>query len=230
MAPKHFAVEGEITGLHSLRGPAAVGNCKIARTSFHNNSTPVPLKPEDRLTIQDVAIYQCQHWACFARGVVFRDVSVTDIRGGGRAPSFLFGCAYIHVSLRGWISGVMMRWQVDFDNQQLSRRFLWANMTLYESIDWALNIEEANFSFFESLLGIPAHLVRRNARSHFVMKREAAEALLAESAEPTVWRVTAQQLIESGLPNTVIVTGGAGKKLKAQIDEGTALVDRGLLE
>ena len=147
--PKHFPVSGEVHGLpRVVRLPATIGHCKISSTAFHNNHTAIPRSPAERLTIQDVAVYRCQHWACSAHGVAFEHVTVTDIRGGGMATSFLWGCLFRHVVLRGWFGGVLFRWQVDHTDKVLSRRFLTANLAVYASIDWALDISESSFSIY----------------------------------------------------------------------------------
>jgi hypothetical protein len=177
-----------------------------------------------------VTVYRCEHYACHAFGVAFENVTVHDIRGGGRAPSFLWGCVFSRVVLQGWISGLMFRWQVDLDDERYSRHFLQANLAYYQSVDWALDVSQARFSFYEVLLGVPSHLIRRDATRQFVMKREAAHVLTNETTEATGWRITASDLIESGLPDTVIVTGGTGKRVQSQLDEARALADRGLLE
>jgi hypothetical protein len=229
-----FTVSQEITGLSRLshKLPATIGDCKISHTAFHNNSTAIPTDPAKRLTIRDVSIYRCQHWACYAYGVVFDNVTLMDVRGGGigaKAPSFLWGCVFSRVRIRGPLSGLWFRWKVDPDDDSLSRRFLWANIALYESIDWALDISEARFSIYESLIGVPSRLIKRDPTRHFVMAREAALKLAAEGGESTVWRITAQDLIESGVPDAVIVVGGAGKRQRTELDAAKALIDRGLL-
>jgi hypothetical protein len=229
-----FSVSQEVTGFSRLshKLPATIGDCKASYTAFHNNSTAVPTDPAKRLTIRNVSIYRCHHWACHAHGVVFDNVTLTDVRGGGvgaKAPSFLWGCVFSRVQIRGPLSGLWWRWKVEPDDDSLSRRFLWANIALYQSIDWALDVSEARFSIYESLLGVPARLVKRDPTRHFVMTREAALSLAAESGESTVWRITAQLLVESGLPDTVIVVGGSGKRQRTELDAAKALTDRGLL-
>jgi hypothetical protein len=227
--PRHFPVTGEITDLGCPRLPATVGHCKIADTAFHNNWTPMPCKPEERLTIRDVAVSRCAHWACSANGAVLDDITITDLRGGGRAPSFLWGCVYSRVRLRGWISGLMWRWQLDPNDDAKSRRFLQANLAMYESVEWALDITEARFSFYESLMGIPARLVRRDSTAQFVMTQESARQLANDAGSSSVWHITAAKLVESGLNDTVIVLGGTGKSLRSRQDQAKALLDRGLL-
>ena len=70
---------------------------------------------------------RCAHWACSARGAMFEDVTLTDIRGGGRAPSFLWGCVFSRVTLRGWISGILFRQYVDPQDETANRVFSAAN-------------------------------------------------------------------------------------------------------
>jgi hypothetical protein len=123
---------------------------------------------------------------------------------------------------------VLWRWQIDPGDVEKSRRFLWANLERYRTIDWALDISEAQFSFYQSLVGIPSGLVRRNPERHFVMTRDAALSLLQEE-ESGVWRLSAQELLDTGLPDTVCVVGGSGKALRHDIAQAQMLVGRGLL-
>lgn len=184
----------------------------------------------DRLTIRDVEVRQCQHWACSAYGAVFENVVVTDLRGGGRAPSFMWGCLFSRVTLRGWISGLLVRWQIDPEDDSLSREFLAANLSRYQTMDWALDITQAQFSFVESLPGVPAALVKRDPESHFVMTAAAARRLREESKEISVWTVIADNLLSSPIQDTVIAVGGLGKKLRTDLAAARALRDRGLLQ
>jgi len=227
---KYFPVSGELHGLHRSTNSAVVGNCSIASVAFHNNSIGIPSKPKDRCVIRDVSVYRCEHWACHAYGALFEDVTVTDIRGGGKAPSFLWGCVYSRVTLRGLISGLLFRWQLDPNDVTTSKRFLASNLALYESIDWALDISAAKFSFLQCLTGVPPKLVRINPEVHFVLSLKAASELVSRSAAKDIWAICAEELIESGMDSVVIVVGGSGKKQQAEIQSALALRAEGLLQ
>lgn len=134
---------------------------------------------------------RCAHWACSARGAMFEDVTLTDIRGGGRAPSFLWGCVFSRVTLRGWISGILFRQYVDPQDETANRVFSAANAELYQSINWALDIREAQFSFFQSLPGIPPKLILRNPDTHFVLTRGSASRGRTSAALPSRPRIGA---------------------------------------
>jgi hypothetical protein len=228
--PKHFPVDGEVFGLHVARASSALGNVSLRSIAFHNNYVAAPSKPTDRCTIRSVSVFRCEHWACSAHGVLFEDVTVEDIRGSGTARSFLWGCVYSRVVLQGWISGLLFRWQVDPNDLHASKRFLISNRALYESIEWALDITEAKFSFLQCLTGIPPQLVRLNPQVHFVLKHQAAVQLLSGVEKKDVWSSCAEELIESGMDAVVIAVGGSGAKQRLDIQQAYALRAQGLLQ
>ena len=51
----------------------------------------------------------------------------------------------------------------------------------------------------------------------------------AMDATQTVWTLTAQELLELDLADTVLVTAGSTKSLREYLDEAAQLRDRGLL-
>ncbi|MEL6449425.1 MAG: hypothetical protein AAFQ62_15940 [Pseudomonadota bacterium] len=205
------------------------GNVSVGRTTVHNNSTPVPSTVRDRVTVRDVSVFQCRHYACLAHGAIFEDVTVTDIKCVGNAPSFLWGCSYSRVSLRGYIGGLMFRWQCDLQDMRLSTEVAAAQSNEYAGVEWALDLTEADFSSFEALLGVPARLVKRKSGEHFVLTRAAAESIISGSEGYSVWRISAEDLLESPFDDTVLVVGGTGSAKRRDLDEARALQDKGLL-
>lgn len=123
----------------------------------------------------------------------------------------------------------MFRWMVDPGDSAANQAFALANAELYRSIDWALDIREAKFSFFETLIGVPADLVLRNPEFHFVMTRASAVEIAADRERFAIWSIAAEGLLESALEDTVIVVGGTGKKLKADLAQAYELRTQGLL-
>jgi hypothetical protein len=226
---KHFPVRGEVHGLRPSNSTALLGNCSFSSISFHNNHVPRPSHPSRRVKVHDVAVFRCEHWACSAQGTIFEDVTVTDIRGGGRAMSFLWGCVFSRVILRGWISGILFRRNIDPEDQAANHAFAAANAEMYQTITWALDIREAQFSFFQDLLGIPPKLILRNPDVHFVLTRESATRLVGTGERFGVWAITAQDLLASGLDETVVVVGGTGAKLKTALEEVRELRSEGFL-
>ncbi len=223
--PSYFPVDGEVSGLNVRGARSEIGNCSLRSIAFHNNHIGYPFSLNERSVIRDVSIHKCAHWACSAYGTLFEDVSVADIRGGGRAMSFLWGCVFSRVTLRGWISGVLVRWQVDSNDLEFSKRFLAKNLAIYRSIEWALDITQAQFSFVECLYGVPSHLVRINPDRHFVLTRSSAERMLQRS---DVWKICADGLLETNMESVVVVVGGRGAKLKEGLASALKLREEGL--
>ena len=227
--PRYFPVEGEISGLYIASKRAVIEDVSLAGTAFNNCSIHPPRKPADRAVLRRITVGRVHHWACRACGALFDDVTVTDIRGGGRAPSFLWACAYHHVTLRGSIGGLMFRWQLNFKQDEgMSASYHEANLALYESMDWAIDVSEAKFTSTESLIGIPPHLVRRDPATQFLLTRTPAEVILRDRPH-SVWSVIAERLIDSGMPGVVVAVGGRGERLRADLDAARTLTDEGLL-
>ena len=225
---KRLELRGEISGLHPLQSPVVLSNLSLAHMSINNCDVPLAANPKQRATLRDISIFECEHYACSVHGARLQDIVVTDVRGSSKAPSFLRGCVFSHVTLRGGMGGVWFSPIADSFHPHLTQPYLAANAAEYRNIDWALDITEARFGHFFSLAGIPASLVRRNPARHWVMTREAAQVLVKEAAQ-TIWTSCAQQLIELGLADTVLVVAGSTKSVRGDLEEAAQLRDRGLL-
>jgi hypothetical protein len=222
------ALTGEISGLQRPASPLVLANFSLARISINNCSIPLEPRPQRRAILRDISLFECEHYACSADGASFQDIVVTDLRGYGKAPSLLSGCAYSHVTLRGRMGGLWFRPQASMDDPQVEAAYRSANAAHYATTDWALDITEAKFGHFFSLAGIPASLVRRNAQLHFAMTRDGARVVASE-ANRTVWGLCAQELLDLDFPDAVLVTGGSPKLRRSYLDDAARLRERGLI-
>lgn len=223
-------LRGEISGLHPKQSPLVLANLSLAHMSINNCDIPFERRPELRARVSNISIFQCEHYANSADGALFHEVVVTELRGSSKAPTILRGCVYSRVTLRGRMGGLWLSSSESFlyEDPHLQAAYRAANAAEYRTIDWALDITEAKFSHYFSLAGIPASLIRRRSEDHFVMTREAA-LVLAKDEDRTVWTLTAQDLVDSGLPDTVIVIGGSAKLLRGYLEDVQRLRDRGLI-
>lgn len=203
--PKHFKVAGEVTGFAVTSAPATIGGFRFEGTRIHNNRTPNLKSARHRVCIQDVQIRRCQHWANYANAVIFRNIDIEDVRGGGRAPLFLRACFFENVRIRGWFGGVCFQWQYSND-ETLNRALLDDNLRRYQSVEIALDIAEGRWTTYDSLIGVPAKLVKRDPARQFILTRKSAAAL-ADRRDIRAFSITAEDLLKSGLPDTVIVPG-----------------------
>lgn len=206
---RRLPLRGEISGHQAVR--SSLSGFSVAHMSINNCAIPIARRPEQRVTLRDISIFQCEHYACAAYGVRFQDIQVTDLRGYSNGSSQLSGCLYSHVTLRGRMGGLRITPRASPFDLSLNEPYRVANAAEYRSIDWALDITEAKFGHFFALMGIPASLVRRNPALHFVMTREAA-LVVAHDPGPSVWAGTAQELLDLGLPDAVLVIGGSSER------------------
>lgn len=228
--PKYFPVQGEISGLSILTKGEVIENGSIWGTSLNNCSIHPPADPGDRAILRHISLTRIEHYANRAWGAFFDDITVTDIRSPGIIRTFMWGCAYRHVTLRGWIGGLMFRWQLHFrDDRRMEKRYQKANAKLYESMDWAIDVSEAKFTALESLLGIPPHLVRRDPAAQFLLTRASAEVILRDKPR-SIWSVVAERLIESPMPGVITIVGSGSQRHKADLALARDLAAEGLLE
>lgn len=221
--PKSFHVHGEITGYSIESVPATVGGFTLEGARVHNNWTIETTDPLSRITIQGVVVRRCQLWSMWPKGLLFRNVEVEDIRGAG-VPVQLSACHFENVRLSGWIGGLLFKWQHG-NNEIVNRAFVDDNLRRYSMIEQALDISKARWRTFDSLIGVPARLVKRDAKAQFILKRENARSLVNRD-DVSAWRVAARDLLESGLPDTVVVPGES----RAGLEAAERLLAAGLID
>lgn len=223
----------EMTAEHiNLRvygGRSPIESVALSRASFQSCHVGLSSDKKERAVFRDISLSKCKHGASFIHGAVLERVVITDLTGGGRVPTFLWGCLYSQVILKGPISGLMFRWQVASDDERLSREFVEQAASYYKSVPFALDITEAKFTTFDALLGIPPSLIKRDVETQFVLLRERIEAI-KNAGQSTIWRIVAQSLNLSPLPGVVIVLGKRDTKHALHLKEAQTLRAMGILQ
>ncbi len=156
----------------------------------------------ESVEVKDAAFLECEFIGCAAVLVAkggkrntFRSLTVS----GGRAHNCLledaivedciidsldigelfrtWGTVYRHVVLRGPIRGWFSAINVPYDYRTpaVRERVVRANADYYGSVDWALDIRDAEFEGAD-IEGIPAHLLRLDPETQAVAKRARLEA------------------------------------------------------
>lgn len=147
---------------------------------FESCSVAVGAHARDRPTIRNVQLRNCTALGCAIGAVIAEDVLVEGLRTTGRVPLFIRGAAFRHVVLRGHIGGLTITGDArrpsvkGIDDVKLKREIDEANERYYRSVDWALDISEAECEDLDMRGGIPASLIRRDPRTQIVVTRERA--------------------------------------------------------
>jgi hypothetical protein len=90
------------------------------------------------------------------------------------ALHWLSGCVFKHVTLKGRIGPLMTIPPNEGMEARLRTAFDAAVEEYYRDVDWALDIAEAEFSSAD-LYMVPGHLVRRDPRTQFLLRRDVVE-------------------------------------------------------
>ncbi len=127
----------------------------------------------DRTGICNSDIRDCSHAGCAVKGGIVEDVLVENFK---TAKMFhTWGTVFKHVTFRGRIGRVMLSdlFEQPFKGKitSVQRAFEKANAEYYSTVDWALDIREAEFDDFDCR-GVPSRLVRRNPETQMMLTRE----------------------------------------------------------
>lgn len=128
------------------------------------------------------------------------------------------GAVFKHVTLRGRIGPIILSHLVTPSQRDstVQRAFAEANAAYYTTVDWALDIREAEFEEDVDLRGIPGHLIRRDPKTQvLVMRAKALEGTWRQlNLEKTYWPAAIEFFLDGGLNSTVLV---APKKITNSI-------------
>ena len=139
---------------------------------FHKQQYDLGRRP----VIRDMELRRCRILAsvgCTLKGAIVEDVLVEDLRTDGMVQTW--ATVFKHVTFKGKIGRVMFSdlFELPFKGKttQLQRAFEQANAEYYSTVDWALDIREAEFDDFDCR-GVPSRLVRRNPETQMMLARE----------------------------------------------------------
>jgi hypothetical protein len=143
---------------------------------FDNCGLGMPPTVEARSYIGRCSLAGCKQRACMIAGAVLDDIRVDGLSRLGNVPLFLAGVAFRHVELRGAIGlfKVTSAPQV-VPTPADEATWIAANERFYSTVDWALDISGAQFTFGPDLQYVPGHLIRRDAETQVLVRRRVVE-------------------------------------------------------
>lgn len=179
---------------------------EFRRCRFVFSSVTATRDPGRRQTVRNVKLVDCVSDACHIGGVILEDVTIEGLRTAGVLR--VTASALKHVVLSGPIDEVMVHpnlWPGPVKEGQQSA-FDEANDTYYRSVDWAIDISNAEFREAE-IQGIPARLVKRDPTTQFVVTREKAMIGLWKRLDlaGTPWAGAIQFLIDDGYSDKLLI-------------------------
>jgi hypothetical protein len=138
---------------------------------FHKQQYDLGRRP----VIRDMELRRCRILAsvgCTLKGAIVEDVLVEDLRTDGMVQTW--ATVFKHVTFKGKIGRVMFSelfTPCDPPTSKFQQAIAKANAEYYATVDWALDIREAEFDDFDCR-GVPSRLVRRNPETQMMLTRQ----------------------------------------------------------
>jgi hypothetical protein len=201
------------------------------RCHFVSCAISLTLDPRRRSTLRNIKFIQCEQHGCALESAIVENVIVDGLITNG----ILRACAAVfkHVIFRGKIERIMISpiiapGKATPDQQ---KAFNEANKLYYSTIDWALDIREAEFIECD-IRGIPARLIKRDPETQVIVKRESAlQGKWHElDLSGTYWPASLELFLKRGEKDLVLVAPKRHPKYKIYLNGLNLLRDAGVAE
>ncbi|GMU67655.1 MAG: hypothetical protein AMXMBFR36_39290 [Acidobacteriota bacterium] len=152
--------------------PVDISGRRLEKVLFDNCSLGPPSSPRYRSRISDIALIDCAQLASGVCGAILENVIVSGLSREGRIPLFLSGVVFNRCRLEGRISFFKLH-AAPSALSPPSETAVWlaANQDFYQSVDWALDIQDADFTFGPDLHFVPGALVKRHSETQALVRR-----------------------------------------------------------
>lgn len=213
--------------LPAVIGPAVLSRCRIDSCIFGYAAT----SPAERRKIVGVELHRCWSSASSSIGTAtIEDVVVCDHRSSGL--THIIGAALRHVVVRGKCGSFLFRPWLD-DDSEIDAVFAAANDEFYRSVDWALDISDAECTEMD-IRTIPADLIRRDPETQAIVRlnvvQETREQWQRMNVHGAPWQSVMHRMIRSGEPDAVLVAPKRSKNFKAWLAGIEVLRKAGIAE
>ncbi|MFF0446654.1 hypothetical protein ACFYT4_09610 [Streptomyces sp. NPDC004609] len=165
----------EFLNAEAIGAGRVVEGYELERCTFVGSALVQWDDPEPSLVVRDITATRCTLDNCSVVGARFEDVTINHltVRGG---TLYLNGCVFSRVKLSGRIGPLTAVGPMAGLDRELSPHADQAMVDAYASVDWALDVSEAECAGVE-LPYVPGDLVRRDPETQFLLRRESVEAL-----------------------------------------------------
>lgn len=198
-------VRVEWCGKHE-RGGNVFAGVHLTRCSFVGCGVSIVDDPRNRTTVQDVRATNCEVRGSTVGAAIVENGLIDGLRT--HSPLQVWGAVFRHVTFVGRVGTVMIghRIHAGLADPATQHAFDDANATYYAGVDWALDISEAEFVEAD-LRGVPADLVRRDAATQAVVRREnVLDGRWRElDLSRTWWQVSIEFMLREGRSDVVLV-------------------------
>lgn len=215
----------EVASFRSLR-PTTCADIEYHRCQFVGRRYSAVRDPSRRSRIVRLKFFDCEQHGSALGPAIVETVMVEGFNTNGLFQTW--GAVFKHVALRGRIGRIMVSPLVSPGWLTAGQQKLFddANEAFYQTVDWALDIREAEFEEAD-LRGVPGRLIRRDAETQVLVIRE--KALMGTWRDlplsSTYWPTALEFFLETGRADIVFVAPKRAKNFRALL-EGLDLLRR----
>ena len=214
------------------RGGHVYTDIEYHRCSFESCAISITRVPAYRSIVRNVKVIGCEVRGCAIDTAVIEDSVVDGLKTHNLLASW--GAVFKHVVLKGRIGRIMIGPAVATGTAtpQEQQAFDEANKTYYASVDWALDISEAEFRE-ASIRSVPAKLIRRDPATQAIVTLEKALEGKWRSIDlsKTWWATSIEFLLDRpNDPDVVLVAPKRHPRFIALLDGLKRLRDAGIAE
>lgn len=212
---RQFAEELRYPASYALPDP--LEDVHLRGCTFELFQHPTQQGVSDRPTVRGLTVERCHFTGCEIGPVILEEALIDTIwiHRGKWGPQLIAGSAFMHVTIRGRVTGGIAfapsrDWQMAWPKPDIATDpFVRANGEFYRTVDWALDLTEAEFTGIElSGCDVPARLIRRDAETQAVVTRDSlGSANWREACGDSAMWVSLERFLHTGLPDTVLIAG-----------------------
>ncbi|MEV4106301.1 hypothetical protein [Nonomuraea sp. NPDC049695] len=213
--------------VRNLNDRQVIEDVELSRCTFASAVLVQHSNPDLSLVVRNLRATGCTVNHCRVSGVRFEDITIAglSVRGG---TQYLHGCVLSHVKLSGRVGPLNITAPLPSPDGELVQGAGQALIDAYRSIDWALDISEAEFADV-SLNYVPGDLVRRDPRTQFLLRRENLSKLDGREL-PKDADILVNQLNLTPFDSTVVVAPTRSKQFRWFLETLEVLREMGLAE
>ena len=226
MDPQTFAIDPRFDDpIGAVHEDLEFVQCKVDGGALGDRAR----RPEDRTVVRRVKATKCAV-SVSVGPVMLDDVEIADLRTG--SALWVKGAVFRHVTLSGKIGSLVLtnhRWALPEADEQAA--FDASAKDFYTTVDWALDISQAQFASLDWRLSIPARLVRRDPETQVVVKRERVlEEKWRKVPLHMIVAIALENFLQFGHPEMILAASKASKRFKEEMESIEALRQAGIIE
>lgn len=221
----------EFTQFYDDNSSAVFADLEFIKCSFRSSVISMAREPKMRSIFRNVYLRRCDQRGCTIDAAIIEDSVVENFKTHTLLQCW--GAVFKHVTLRGKIGRIMISPAIEtgMAPPERQRAFDAANADYYTTVDWALDIREAEAEELE-LQRVPAELVLRDPASQVVIKRDRViDGRWREiDLSKTHWKTSIEFFLQRGDADVVLVAGKRDRKFRDLVDGLNKLKDAGIAE